>query len=322
MAEGRAGDGAKPAARSFWSGTLSFGLVSIPVDLMSATARRGAPLRMLSADGVPLRRRYVCPRDGAALASEDLVRGYRVARDQFVTVSDEELEELEPEKTRDISLRRFVPREQIPPLYFVRTYFLAPSGSSAKAYHLLAETMERKGRAGVATFVMRGKEYLVAIVAEGGLLHGEILRFADEVRSWQDVGLPPAHDADPRRVEAIERDIDAAAAGDFDRDELRDEGSEALWALASRKFAEGRDVVRAPEFEEEAEEGGEVVDLMQVLKERLGAAAARPASAARGAAETTEPSKEELYERARRLGIRGRSKMSKEELAEAVRSLG
>jgi DNA end-binding protein Ku len=320
------------AARAFWSGTLSFGLVSIPVELMTATARRGVSMRMLTADGMPLRRRYMCPRDGTSLSSDDLVRGYEVQRGQFITVTDDELEALEPEKSRDINLRRFVPRESIPPLFFERAYFLAPSGASSKAYHLLTETMERTGRAGVATFVMRGKEYLIAILAEGGVLRGEILRFHDEVRTPDDVGLPAPHDADPRRVEAIERDIDELR-GPLDREELRDEESEALRELARHKHAEGRDVVRAPEMEEEIEEAGQVVDLMQILKERLGAVGERaPAKRAEAAHTRQAPqangeggeelTKEELYERARELGIRGRSKMSKEELADAVRSAG
>lgn len=320
MQRGRSGNGGAAAARAFWSGTLSFGLVSIPVDLMTASARRGLRFRMLADDGTPLRRRYLCPRDGATLGADELVRGYEVERARFITVFDDELEALEPEKSRDISLRRFVPRDEISPLLFERAYVLAPSGSSTKAYHLLAETMEGAKRAGVATFVMRGREYLVAIFAEGGVLRGEILRFADEVRSPEDVGLPTPHDADPRRVEAIERDIDALM-GPFDRDELRDREAEKLFAIAARKYAEGRDVIRAPEPEEDLEEVGEVVDLMQVLKDRLGAAGGRaPTRRSGDAAEL--PSKEELYERARQLGIRGRSRMSKEELADAVRAAG
>ncbi len=327
--------GERPAARSFWSGTLSFGLVSIPVDVLSATARRGVPMRMLAADGAPLRRRYICPRDGAALRGDDLVRGYEYQRGRFVTVTDEELEALEPGKSRDISLRRFVPREAIPPLYFERSYFLAPSGGSAKAYHLLAETMAQSGRAGVATFVMREKEYLVAITAEGGVLRGEILRFADEVRSAEDIGLPAPGDGDPHRTQAIGRDIDALRAP-LDRDELRDREADLLIALAERKYAGGTDVVRAPEAEEESDEPGEVVDLMQVLKERLGASAeAKPAQRAprggqargvaggdraRADASEREQSREELYERARALGIRGRSRMTKDELADAIKS--
>ena len=324
-------------ARSFWSGTLSFGLVSIPVDLMTATARRGVAMRMLAADGVPLRRRYRCPRDGAILAGRELVRGYEFQPGRFLAVSDEELDALAPERSRDISLQRFVPRASVPPLYFERAYFLAPAGGSARAYHLLVETMDRAGRAGVATFVMRGKEQLIAIVAEGGVLHGEVLRFGDEVRSADDVGLPAPRAAARLRVAQIARDIEAIQ-GRFDHAELRDEQADGLRALAERKRAEDRDVVKAPELAQEEDEAGEVVDLLQVLKQRLGEAARHPSapearqpttaadrgasSASHGERDEASTTKAALYERARRIGIRGRSRMSKEELETAIRRAG
>src|SRR6185436_16804809 len=115
---------------------------------------------------------------------------YEIAKDKYVVVTDEELERLEPEKSRDIDLRHFVKAEEIAPMYFEHAYFLAPAGGSLKAYQLLAETMERKGRAGLATFVMRDKEYIVAILAENGILRAEILRFPDEIRTPKEIGLP------------------------------------------------------------------------------------------------------------------------------------
>ncbi|HEY0671085.1 MAG TPA: Ku protein, partial [Longimicrobiales bacterium] len=168
--------------RSFWSGTITFGLVSIPVNLFPGVRSQRAALRMLADDGTPLQRRFYCEKQNREVNGDEIVRGYETAKGKYVVVTDDELEALEPKKSRDIDLRRFVPAEDIDPLFFERSYYLAPAGESVKAYRLLAETMEKTGRAGIATFVMRGKEYLVAIVAEDGLLRADTMRFADELR--------------------------------------------------------------------------------------------------------------------------------------------
>ena len=137
-------------------------------------------------------RRYFCSADGEALTNDDIVRGYENDDGSFTIVDDEELDALAPRKSRDIDLRRFVAREEIPRQLLERPYVLAPAGESTKAYHLLAATMEKPGRAGIATFVMRGKEYLAAIFAEGGTLRAVTMRFATELRTPDDVGLPRA----------------------------------------------------------------------------------------------------------------------------------
>ena len=137
---------------------------------------------MLDQDGTPLARRWFS-QDGTWLDDDDIVRGFEVDDDKYVVVTDEELEALEPRKSRDIDLRRFVPREAVDPRYFEHGYLLAPASDSTKAYRLLAAVMEETDRAGIATFVMRDKEYLVAILSENGVLHAVTLRFADELRS-------------------------------------------------------------------------------------------------------------------------------------------
>jgi DNA end-binding protein Ku len=176
--------------RAFWSGTISFGLVSVPVDLHSAVRSQKPALRMLAPDGTPLARRYRCPEHDRDVDGDELVRGYEVEPGEHVVVTDEELEALAPRASRDIDLRKFVPLAQLDPFRFERAYVLAPQGDSVKAYRLLAEVMEREERAGIATFVLRGKQHLVAILARGGVLHAETLRFAGEVRSPESVGLP------------------------------------------------------------------------------------------------------------------------------------
>ena len=167
------GDGNARSARPFWSGTLTFGLVSVPVDLYPGNRTNRAPLRMLGPEGEPLSRRYYSEKSGRDLDDDEMIRGYEIEKDRYVVVTDEELERLAPEQRRDLDLRRFVPLEDIPPLYFDRSYFLAPSEGSEKAYKLLAHTMEKEKLAGVATFVMRGKQYLVTIFAENEILRAE-----------------------------------------------------------------------------------------------------------------------------------------------------
>jgi DNA end-binding protein Ku len=193
--------------RAFWSGTLTFGLVSVPVDLYPAVRSRRTPLRLLGPDEQPLARRYFCSADGEPLTNEDIVRGYENDDGSFTLVDDEELDALAPRKSRDIDLRRFVGRDEIPRQMLERPYVLAPAGESTKAYHLLAATMESSGRAGIATFVMRGKEYLAAIFAEGGTLRAVTMRFAAELRTPEDVGLPRAVRPAAERRQEVERAV-------------------------------------------------------------------------------------------------------------------
>lgn len=254
-------------ARSFWSGTITFGLVSIPVELFPAHRSQGVSLRMVSEDGTPLARRYFCPKEQRELDWEEIVRGYEIDDDKYVVVTDDELEQLAPEKTRDIDLRRFVDASEIDPIYFERAYYLTPGGNSTKAYRLLAETMERTNRAGIATFVMRGKEYLVAILAENGIMRAETLRFVDEVRSAGDVGLPEPEKPKAATVKKIEKAIAKLVEKDLDEDELTDRSAERLLDLAAKKEKAGEDVVEARGQAVEPTEG--VIDLMEVLKRSL-----------------------------------------------------
>ena len=257
----------EPSARPFWSGTITFGLVSIPVNLYPANRESRVSLRMLGSGGEPLSREYYAPETGEDLESMETIRGYEVRKGKYVTITDEELERLAPEKSRDIDLRVFVKRDEIPPLYFKRAYFLTPADKSAKAYRLLAETMDRTRRAGIATFVMRGKEYLVAIFADRGILRANTLRFSDEIRTPRGVGLPEKREEPPKRiVRQFETAITRLTRKTLDPKELRDEYSEALLKLAEKKHARHKDVVEThakgrPE---------KVVDLMEVLKRSLG----------------------------------------------------
>jgi DNA end-binding protein Ku len=268
-------EAAQPVGRPVWSGSLSFGLVSVPVELYSAQRSGGVPMRMLSPDGIPLARQYVCPKDERPLDRDEIVRGYAVSKNRFVVVSDEELEALAPRRSRDIELRRFVDRREIDPAYFVRTYYLVPAGEQTKAYRLLAEIMEHQGCAGIASFVMRERAYPVAIFAESGILRAQTLRFADELRAPEALALPRAAKRDASRARAVAKAVAALERKELATRELRDEEPERLLALARKKRASGEDVVEVPEDTEAAgEKGAEVIDLVALLKQRLGSRSA------------------------------------------------
>jgi DNA end-binding protein Ku len=260
-------NGATPV-RPLWTGTLSFGLVSVPVDLYTGHRANPVSLRMLDSDGTPLARRYFCPKHKRALDRDEIVRGYEIAAGEFVIVSEDELESAEPEKSGDIDLRLFADVDDIDPLFFERAYFLAPSGKSTKAYRLLAETMEKTRRAGIATFVMRDRQYLIAILAENGILRAETMRFVDEVRSPEEVGLPEKGTAKTAQVQKIEREMSKLTKRELDVKELHDDRAEQLLDLVMRKQAEGRDVVEA-EVSEDTDDRDAVIDLMAELKKRM-----------------------------------------------------
>jgi DNA end-binding protein Ku len=278
-------DGDYVRAHSLWSGTLSFGLVTIPVALFPANRSGRVGLRMLDQDGTPLARRWCCPKEKKLIENDELVRGYPVGDDKHVIVTDDELAALAPRKSRDIDLRRFVKREELDPSLFERGYFLAPASESTKAYRLLAEVMEETGRAGVATFVMRDQEYLVAILAQNGVLSAETMRFADELRSPATIGLPARRPQVERAaVRRFARAIAAHAADKLDRRELEDDHAEGLLELVERKHKRGDDVVERPELAAAAEPHAEIIDLMEVLKQSLGVEGGRRAGPKRAGA--------------------------------------
>ena len=223
---------------------------------------------MLSSEGEPLARKYFSEKTERDLDADQMVRGYEIDKGKYVVVTDEELERLAPEKTRDIDLKRFVPQESIPPVYFERGYFLTPDAGSEKAYKLLAQTMEDDGKAGLATFVMRGKEYLVSIFAEHGILRAETMRFPDELRSPADVDLPKKPKVPPAMVRKFEKLISNKSKKQLSERKLEDEQTERLLKLVKKKSAQRKNVVEV-ETEQRDEGKGKVIDLMAVLKKSL-----------------------------------------------------
>lgn len=313
-----------------WSGTVAFGLVALPVQLFPANRTARASLRMVSEAGHPLERRYFASDEREPLDADAIVRGFPIGDERFVVVEDEELEALDPEKSQELDLSRFVDEDEVDPMLFERGYFLAPDRGALKAYRLLAKSMEEAGRVGIATFVMRDTEYLVAIIADDGILRAQTLRFHDELRSPDDVGLPELGEADAGLSAEAERAIERLSADELDRSQLRDRATRRLLDLVATKREAGEDVVElAPES---AEAPVDEVDLMQVLKRSLAQAdeddddpagdgdRSRRGAKATRASDLEGRTKKELYERAQELDVEGRSSMTKQELVDAIRA--
>ena len=224
---------------------------------------------MLGPDGQPLSRKYYSEKTERDLDADEMVRGYEINKGKYVVITDDELERLAPDKTRDIDLKRFVPEESIPPVYFERGYFLTPAAGSEKAYKLLAQTMEKEEKAGLATFVMRGKEYLVAIFAENGILRAETMRFPDELRTPAEVGLPKKPKIPRATVAKFEKLISSKSKKQLSPRKLEDEQTERLLKLVKKKSAQRKNIVEVDTDERDEREQGKVVDLVAILKKSL-----------------------------------------------------
>ncbi|HEY2735167.1 MAG TPA: Ku protein [Polyangiales bacterium] len=257
--------------RPAWSGTISFGLVSVPVELYPASRPRRLRARMLDDDGSVLSRRYFCPQDDKDLDDSEIVRGYELPDGKYVTVEDDELEALAPKKSREIDLRLFTDQHSLNPAWFEHAYVLVPTEEGTKAYRLLAEVMHHTQRAGIATFVMREREYIIAIVSDGHCLLGETLRFADELRPVDELAIPPRPDQLPAPLLRKLKQALAAKHHELDRDELIDPAHAKLEKLIETKQKRGEVEAAkdAPAKEAAAVGGADVIDLMQVLKRSL-----------------------------------------------------
>jgi DNA end-binding protein Ku len=258
-------------ARAIWSGSISFGLLNVPVKLYSAVARRSIGLREIrESDGARIRHRRVAEGTDEEVPYEKIVKAFELAKDSYVPLAKEELEALAPERSRAIEVRDFVDLEEIDPIYFDSPYYLGPADGAERAYSLLARAMEGSGKVAVARFVFRNKEHLAAIRPADGVLTLTTMRFADEV-------VPPAELEDvlpaeqpkvaKREVEMAEQLIDSLTRR-FDPGAYHDEYREQLLALIERK-AEGKDVLAAPEAAEP--EPTKAPDLMAALEQSIAA---------------------------------------------------
>jgi DNA end-binding protein Ku len=264
--------------RAIWSGTISFGLLNVPVKLYSAVSRKQVSFRELrQSDGSRIRHKRVAESDGKEVDYEDIVKGYEIGPEQYVVMTRDELEELDPKKTRAIEIQDFVDIEAIDPIYFDHPYYLGPDKGSERAYALLAKAMAERGKVAIARFVLRNREHLSAIRSDGKVLAMATMRFADEVVKADELdGVIPDDVEEPQK-----REIEMAGAlidqltSDFEPDRYRDEYREELLELIESK-ARGEKIV---ESVSEEPKPTKAPDLMAALEESLAAVKGEPLAA-------------------------------------------
>jgi DNA end-binding protein Ku len=261
--------------RAIWSGAISFGLVNIPVKLYSAVSRKTVRFHQIDAEsGQRIRQQRVNPGSGEEVPYEQIVKGYEISPDRYVTITPEELEALEPQKTRTIDIEQFVDLEQIDPIYYDHPYYLAPDKGAGKAYKLLLDAMEEADKVAIARVVIRSKENLVALRSYGGAITMETMLFPDEVTQPESIEELAAVDGD---VKTTKRELDMAKqlieslSGDFKPDEYTDQYRERVLDLIERKAA-GETIT----IEEPVAEKKEVPDLMAALEASIAASKSPP----------------------------------------------
>jgi DNA end-binding protein Ku len=273
--------------RAIWSGAISFGLVNIPVKLYSAVSRKTVRFHQLDReDNQRIQQKRVNPRTGEEVPYENLVKGYELAPDRYVVITPEELDGLEPQKTRTIDIEDFVELSEIDPIYYDHPYYLVPDKGAGKAYTLLLDAMKESEKVAIARVVIRSKENLVAIRPLDGVLTMETMLFADEVVPSDGIEDIPADGeatkTSARELEMAKQLIDSLTA-EFEPDKYRDEYRDRVLDMIERK-AEGEEiVVEAPD-----EEPQKVPDLMAALEasikgsKRQGGTAKKKAASANG----------------------------------------
>jgi DNA end-binding protein Ku len=308
-------------ARSLWTGSISFGLVNVPVALYSAVRDLDVHFRQLhEKDGAPIDTRRFCSEEDKEVPFEAVGHGYELDDDEQVVLTDDDLAAAAPRKTRTIDIEAFVDVDEVDPIYFDHPYFLAPVGEAEgnlRAYKLLVKVMASTDRAALGRFVLRSKEYLVLVRVRDDRLALTTMLFHDEVRPAKDVdtgGRKPAKaqlDAAKALVEAL--------ATDWDPERYRDCYRERLLEVIERKRKGKR--ISAPKSGRDA--GGPPPDIMAALKESLerarsGEGFERDDGDGDGDGGLADLSREELYERAQNEDVPGRSSMTRDELIEAL----
>jgi len=256
--------------RSIWSGAISFGLVNVPVKLFSAVNRKTVRFNQLNKDtGNRIQQKRVDPETGEEVSYEQIVKGFELTKDRYVVITPEELDALDPEKTRTIDIEDFVDLDEIDPVYYDHPYYLVPDKGATKAYGLLLGAMKESGKVAIARVVIRSKEQLVAIrPAEGDVLMMETMLFHDEVVPSHDLDeLPDAKElkASDRELKMAQQLIDSLSS-EFDPERYRDEYRDKVLELIERK-ASGEEIAVQPE----APQPARVPDLMAALEASLAA---------------------------------------------------
>src|SRR4051794_786864 len=259
-------------ARAIWSGSISFGLLNVPVKLYSAVSKQTVRFRELrEGDSSRVKHKRVAESDGKEVPYEKIVKGYEYAPDQYVVLTKDELSDLEPQRSRAIEIQDFVDLDDIDPIYFEQPYYLGPDKGAARAYALLVQAMKDSRKVAIARFVLRNKEHLAAIRPMGDVLTLTTMRFHDEVTSPEDLDGEVFEEEKPkkpdqRELEMAKQLIDSLTS-DFKPNSYRDEYREELLDLLERKAA-GKEVVSAPSEEPKPTKAPA---LMAALEESLAA---------------------------------------------------
>ncbi len=253
------------AVQGIWSGTISFSLVAIPVRLVTAVKPGHISFRLLhSKDYSRLSRRMFCPAEETMVTPDEIIRGYEIAPDKYILMTDEELESVSPERSRTIEIVEFIDLKEVDPIYYDHPYYLIPSKGGEKAYQLLVEVMRRTNKAGLAKFVLAEREYLVAVTSRDGALALTTLHYSDEILPDEDIspkkGTIEAEE-ESRMKNSIEQMIE-----DFNPGKYADERRKKLVDLLATKAKE-RAPVEAPAIEETEGEGP--ADLVAALEESM-----------------------------------------------------
>jgi DNA end-binding protein Ku len=300
--------------RSIWTGSISFGLVSVPVRMYSAIEEHTLHFNFVHApDGSRIGYEKVCKAEDKPVPDDEIVKAFEYEKGEWVYMTDEDFEAAAAENHRTIDIRAFVPFEDVDPIFFERTYYLGPAVDGERVYALLARAMADSGLAGVAKWVMRDRQNLGLLRVREGVITVERMHFADEIR--------PAEEFAPKDAKVEQKELAMAAqlieqyTGEFDPSEYRDTYRDALCEIIEAK-RKGEEVRVEAEPEPEAS-----TDLMEALRASVEAARGR-GSRSRGSGKTglERESKEELYKLGQDADIPGRSDMSKEELVEALRA--
>ncbi len=279
------------APRSIGSGTISFGLVSIPVKLFPATQPSATvSFNMLHAkDGSRLKQQYVCAKDGEIVPREETVKGFEFAKDRYVTFTAEELKALDEIATQTIDIAEFVPASQVDPVYYDKAYYLGPDKGGAKAYRLLAEALALSEKAALARYAARGKQYLVLIRPRSGRLVMQQLCYPDEVRSPEEIEVDTP-EPKPAEVQLALQLIEQTSSQAFHPEHYEDAVKKRVLEAIEQKIGGGMIQAAAP-----AQPQAQVIDLVDALKASLAAAKAEA-----GAAGSEAPGERRPAKRARR----------------------
>lgn len=254
--------------RALWKGAITFGLITIPVKLYSAVSEKGVKFHMLhESDGGRIKYKRECSVCGQEVAWEDIAKGYEYAKDHYVMFTDDDFDALEVDSVRAIDVVSFVPLEQIDPIYYNKTYYVAPDPSGLKAYKLLAEALEAEGQVGIAKVALRDKEHLATIRLKDDMFVLETMHWPDEIRAPEFEELDKKIDVRDNEVK-MARQLVQQLATDFDPEAFKDDYREAVEAMVEKKV-EGEEITIAAAPDEEPTK---VVDLMEALKASVEAA--------------------------------------------------